>query len=280
MKRPWTFLLGSLAVAAAVGATAGSAAAAEERSLVLASTTSTDNSGLFAHLLPIFEAETGIKVHVVAVGTGQAIKMARDGDADVLFVHDTPSEQAFVADGFGVERLDVMYNDFVIVGPAADPAGIAGMGDAPAALRRIAESGAPFASRGDNSGTHKAERRLWTAAGIDPEGASGEWYRETGAGMGATLNTASGMDAYTMSDRATWTAFRNPGGLKLLVAGDERLFNQYGVMRVDEARHPHVKVEESQAFVEWIVSEDGQAAIAAFNVAGQQLFFPNAKKTD
>jgi tungstate transport system substrate-binding protein len=260
-----------------VGATTASAA---ERSIIVASTTSTDNSGLFAYLLPIFESKTKIKVHVVAVGTGQAIRQARAGDADVLFVHDKPSEVRFVADGYGLDRRDVMYNDFVIVGPAADPAGIAGSGDATAAFARIAAATVPFASRGDDSGTNKAERRLWSAAGIDPNSASGTWYRETGSGMGATLNTASSMDAYALTDRATWLSFRNRGELRLLVEGDDRLFNQYGITLVDPARHPHVAAADGRAFIDWITSPEGQRSIAAFTVGGKQLFFPNAGATD
>jgi len=255
-------------------------APAGEHSIIVASTTSTDNSGLFAYLLPIFESKTGIKVHVVAVGTGQAIRQARAGDADVLFVHDKPSEERFVADGYGLDRRDVMYNDFVVVGPEADPAGIAGTGDAAAAFAKVAAAGVPFASRGDDSGTNKAELRLWNAAGIDPKHASGTWYRETGSGMGATLNTASSMDAYALTDRATWLSFRNRGGLRLVVEGDTRLFNQYGIILVDPARHPHVAAADGRTFIDWITSHEGQAAIAAFTVGGKQLFFPNAGATD
>ena len=253
------------------------AAWAGKGEIIVASTTSTQNSGLFDHILPMFEAETGIKVHVVAVGTGQAIRLARRGDADVLFVHHKPSELKFVADGFGVKRFDVMYNDFVIVGPSDDPAGIHGMTDAAAAFAHIAQAKAVFASRGDDSGTNKAERALWKAAGIDVAGASGRWYRETGSGMGATLNTASGLDAYTLSDRATWLNFRNRGRLAILVEGDSRLFNQYGVTLVNPKKYPHVRVAEGQAFIDWLLSDKGQAAIAAYRVNGQQLFFPNAK---
>jgi len=269
-----------LALAALSWLICGVTASAAERSIIVASTTSTDNSGLFAYLLPIFESKTRIKVHVVAVGTGQAIRQARAGDADVLFVHDKPSEERFVADGFGLDRRDVMYNDFVIVGPATDPAAIAGTGDAPAAFAKIAALGVPFASRGDDSGTNKAERRLWAAAGIDPKHASGTWYRETGSGMGATLNTASSMNAYALTDRATWLSFRNRGDLRLVVEGDARLFNQYGIILVDPARHPHVAAADGRTFIDWITSPEGQQAIAAFTVGGKQLFFPNAGATD
>lgn len=252
-------------------------AAAEERFIVLQSTTSTQNSGLFDAILPGFTARSGVEVRVVAVGTGQALKNARNGDGDVLLVHAKPAEEAFVAEGFGVERLDVMYNDFVIVGPPADPAGIAGKADATAALKAVAEAGAPFASRGDDSGTHKKELALWTAAGVDPAAASGTWYRETGSGMGATLNTAVGMDAYTMTDRGTWIAFKNKGDFRILVEGDARLFNQYGVILVNPEKHPRVKAEDGQAFIDWLTGKEGQAAIAAYKRAGEQLFFPNAE---
>ena len=250
---------------------------AETPTITLASTTSTENSGLFDHLLPRFTAATGIAVRVVAVGTGQALRMARNGDADVLLVHHRPSEEAFVAEGYGVRRHDVMYNDFVLVGPGADPAGVRGLDDAAAALAQIAGAGAPFASRGDDSGTHKKERDLWAAAGLDPSAAGGSWYRETGSGMGATLNAAAGMGAYALSDRATWHAFQNKGDLEVLVEGDQRLFNPYGVILVNPARHPHVHAREGQAFIDWLVSDDGQAAIAAYRLDGRQLFFPNAE---
>ena len=249
---------------------------AETPALTLASTTSTENSGLFAHLLPQFTQSTGIAVRVVAVGTGQALRIARNGDADVLLVHHRPSEEAFVAEGYGVRRHDVMYNDFVLVGPRADPARLCGLDDAAAALARIAAARAPFASRGDDSGTHKKELDLWAAAGLDPSAASGSWYRETGSGMGATLNAATGMGAYTLSDRATWRAFRNKGDLEVLVEGDPRLFNPYGVILVNPLRHPHVHAREGQAFIDWLVSDPGQAAIAAYRLDGRQLFFPNA----
>jgi tungstate transport system substrate-binding protein len=246
-----------------------------EKSIVVASTTSTANAGLFEALLPRFTEETGIAVHVVAVGTGQAIRIAKAGDADVLFVHDEAAEKAFVSEGYGTERRRVMYNDFVIVGPAGDPAGVRGMSDAPAALARIAEAKAIFASRGDDSGTNRAELRLWADSGIDPKLASGAWYRETGSGMGATLNTASGLDAYALTDRGTWVSFGNKGGLEILVEGDQRLFNQYGVIVVNPARFPHVKAKEAHSFMTWLTSDEGQAAIASYRVDGQQLFFPN-----
>ncbi len=251
-------------------------AQASEHFITLASTTSTENSGLFAHLLPQFTHATGIGVRVVAVGTGQALRIARNGDADVLLVHHRASEEKFVAEGYGVQRHDVMYNDFVLVGPGSDPAGLRGRTDAARALARIAGARALFASRGDDSGTHKKERDLWAAAGIDPLEASGTWYRETGSGMGATLNAAAGMDAYALADRATWLAFQNKGHLEVLVEGDTRLFNPYGVILVDPAKHPHVKAKDGQAFIDWLVSEAGQAAIAAYRLDGRQLFFPSA----
>ena len=250
-------------------------AGAEARFITVASTTSTQDSGLFEYLLPIFTAKTGIEVRVVAKGTGQAIKLAEAGDADVLFVHHQPSEEKFVADGFGVKRFPVMYNDFLIVGPKADPAGIRGLGDVAAALQKIAAAEAPFASRGDDSGTHKVELALWKAAGIDPQPASGKWYREMGAGMGETLNSAAGMGAYTLTDRATWVAFQNKGELEALTEGDTRLFNQYGVILVNPARFPHVKAADGQAFIDWLISPEGQQAIAGFKLQGQQLFFPD-----
>jgi len=250
---------------------------AEERFITVASTTSTQNSGLFDYLLPLFQKQTGIEVRVVAVGTGQAIQLGERGDADVLLVHHKPSEEKFIQEGHGVKRFDVMYNDFVIVGPKADPAGIRGQHDPVAALQKIAAAKAPFASRGDDSGTHKLELELWKAANVDPKAASGQWYRETGSGMGATLNTASGLDAYTLTDRASWISFRNKGGLEVLVQDSPRLFNQYGLILVNPAKHPTVKVKDGQAFIDWLLSADGQKAIASFKVDGQQLFFPNAK---
>lgn len=246
-----------------------------ETYITVASTTSTENSGLFAHLLPQFEKATGISVRVVAVGTGQAIRLAEKGDADVLFVHHRPSEERFVAEGYGLARHDVMYNDFVLVGPADDPAGVRERKEAPAALAAIAAARAPFVSRGDDSGTHKKERALWAEAGVDPTGASGSWYRESGSGMGATINVAAGMGAYTLADRATWTAFENKGGLAIVLEGDPRLRNPYGVIVVNPEKHPHVKKEAAQRFVDWLLSEEGQGAIAAFRIDGQQLFFPD-----
>jgi tungstate transport system substrate-binding protein len=255
----------------------GPAQAASERFMVLASTTSTENSGLFAAVLPLFERRTGIQVRVVAVGTGQALRLAQRGDADVLLVHDTAAEERFVADGWGVERFDVMVNDFAMVGPRSDPAGIAGWTDAAKALAEIAASRSPFASRGDDSGTHKAELRLWKAANIDPTSASGTWYRETGSGMGATLNIAAGMEAYTLVDRGSWLSFANRRGLRLLVEGDQRLRNPYGVILVNPERHPHVRAEAGQAFIQWILSEEAQDAIGAFRVNGEPLFHPHAR---
>ncbi len=252
-------------------------ATAEEPFVVVQSTTSTQNSGLLDFILPGFEAETGIDVRVVAVGTGQAIRNAINGDGDVLLVHARPAEEKFVADGWGVERLDVMYNDFVIVGPKADPAGIKGLNDAAGALAAIADRGAVFASRGDDSGTHKAERNLWQKAGIDPTRDSGSWYRETGSGMGATLNLAAGMGAYVLTDRATWISFGNKANLAVMVEGDPHLFNQYGVILVNPEKHPGVRAAAGQRFIDWLTGPDGQAAIASYRLDGQQLFFPNAK---
>lgn len=249
---------------------------ADEKFIVVQSTTSTQNSGLFDFLLPKFKEKTGIEVRVVAVGTGQAIKNAANGDGDVLFVHSKPAEEKFVADGGGVKRYDVMYNDFVIVGPEGDPAGIAGSTDAVAAMKKIAGSGAPFASRGDDSGTHKAELALWKAAQVDVKAASGGWYRETGSGMGQTINTGVGMNAYVLSDRASWSAFKNRGSHKILVQGDPKLFNQYGVILVNPKKHPNVKADLGQAFVDWLLSDKGQAAISEFKIEGEQQFFPNA----
>jgi tungstate transport system substrate-binding protein len=252
------------------------AAVAADRFIVVQSTTSTENSGLFRHLLPIFTAKTGIEVRVVAVGTGQAIKNAANGDGDVLLVHDRAAEEKFVADGLGVQRFDVMYNDFVLLGPASDPAKVAGGTDAVAAMKKIAAAPATFVSRGDDSGTHKAELRLWKAAGVDAKAASGSWYREAGQGMGGTINVAVGTNGYVLSDRATWSAFKNKGDLKIVVEGDPRLFNPYGVILVNPAKYPNVKASEGQAFIDWLVSAEGQAAIAAFKIAGEQQFFPSA----
>lgn len=251
-------------------------AAAQDRYITVASTTSTEQSGLFRHLLPIFEKRTGIAVRVVAVGTGQALDMGRRGDADVVFVHDQPAEEKFVAEGYGVQRSPVMYNDFILVGPKADPARIAGDRNIVASLKNIETAKSPFASRGDKSGTHAAELRLWEASGIDPRSGKGSWYRETGSGMGPTLNTASAMNAYALTDRGTWLSFKNRGNLGIVVEGDQRLFNQYGVMLVNPARHAHVKRDLGQAFVDWLVSREGQQAIASYRIGGEQLFFPNA----
>ncbi|WP_425600597.1 substrate-binding domain-containing protein [Skermanella aerolata] len=272
-------LFGAL-VAAGLSLAAGLPAVAQDEFITVASTTSTEQSGLFDYLLPLFKAKTGLDVHVVAQGTGQAIETGRRGDADVLFVHDTKSEEKFVADGFAKKRYDVMYNDFVIVGPAADPAGVKGLKDAETALKKIAAAKAPFASRGDDSGTHKAEQRLWQMAEVDVTSAgTGGWYRSTGSGMGPTLNTSAAMDAYALTDRGTWLNFRNRGNLTILVEGDKRLFNQYGVMAVNPAKHPHVKLEDGALFVNWLLSKEGQDAIAGYKINGEQLFFPNAEKS-
>jgi tungstate transport system substrate-binding protein len=249
---------------------------AQERSITVASTTSTEQSGLFGFLLPKFTEKTGIKVKVVAVGTGQALDIGRRGDADVVFVHDRPSEEKFMAEGFGVHRFDVMYNDFVIIGAKGDPAHIGGGKDVTAAFRAIATAKVEFISRGDRSGTHAAELRYWKEAGIDIEKAKGPWYREIGQGMGAALNMASADNAYVLSDRGTWLSFKNRGDLAILVEGDKRLFNQYGVMLVNPEKHPNVKVKEGQAFVDWLISSEGQKTIADYKVGGEQLFFPDA----
>jgi len=249
---------------------------AQTQSIVVASTTSTQDSGLFGHILPLFKAATGIEVRVVAQGTGQALDTGRRGDADVLFVHAKAQEEKFVADGFGVKRFPVMYNDFVLIGPKSDPAGIKGNSDIVAALQTIKAKASPFISRGDRSGTHIAELDLWKAAGIDIAKDKGPWYKEIGQGMGAALNTASASNAYVLADRGTWIAFKNRGELDIAVQGDKRLFNQYGVMLVNPAKHPHVKKEPGQAFIDWLVSAAGQKAIADYKIEGQQLFFPNA----
>nr|WP_170985239.1 substrate-binding domain-containing protein [Roseomonas sp. AR75] len=255
-------------------------ATAQDRSITVASTTSTEQSGLFGHILPIFTRETGIQVRVVALGTGQALDVGRRGDADVVFVHDRAAEQRFVQEGHGLERKHVMFNDFVIVGPASDPAGIAGTRDTAEALRRIAAAKAPFVSRGDRSGTHAAELRLWQQAGVDPATGRGQWYREVGQGMGPALNTAAAQNAYILADRGTWLSFRNRQDLKVVVEGDPRLFNQYGVMLVNPQRHAHVKQADAQRFVDWLVSPAGQEAIAGYKINGQQLFFPNARQPE
>jgi tungstate transport system substrate-binding protein len=249
---------------------------AQQRYITVASTTSTEQSGLFKHLLPIFEKRSGIQVRVVALGTGQALDMGRRGDADVVFVHAKPLEEKFLAEGYGVKRYDVMYNDFVVIGPKADPARVRGGKDAVEALRKIRAAQAAFVSRGDKSGTHFAELELWKAAGIDIARDKGAWYREIGQGMGPALNTAAGMNAYLLSDRGTWLSFKNRGELGIAVEGDKRLFNQYGIMLVNPQKHLGVKREFGQAFVDWIVSSEGQDAIAAYMVGGEQLFFPNS----
>jgi tungstate transport system substrate-binding protein len=249
----------------------------QDKSIVVASTTSTQDSGLFGHILPLFKAKTGIDLKVIAQGTGQALDTGRRGDADVVFVHAKPQEEKFVADGFGVKRFPVMYNDFILVGPKSDPAGVNGTRDIAAALTAIRAKAAPFISRGDRSGTHAAELALWKAAGIDVAGADrGTWYKEIGQGMGAALNTASAAGAFVLADRGTWIAFKNRGELVISVEGDRRLFNQYGVILVNPAKHPHVKKDEGQAFIDWLTSPEGQKAIADYKIEGQQLFFPNA----
>lgn len=269
---------GAVLALAMLGVMQGPVAWAQQKFITVASTTSTEQSGLFKHMLPVFEKKTGIQVRVVAQGTGQALDMGRRGDADVVFVHDKVAEEKFVADGFGVQRFEVMYNDFVLVGPKADPAKIAGGKNIIDAYKKIAASAAPFASRGDKSGTHAAELRLWKAAAIDPQTGKGTWYRETGSGMGPTLNTASSMNAYAFTDRGTWLSFKNRGDLVIVVEGDQQLFNQYGIMLVNPAKHAHVKKELGQAFVDWVVSAEGQKAIADYKIGADQLFFPNAKR--
>ena len=249
---------------------------AQEKSIVVASTTSTQDSGLFGHLLPMFKAKTGIDVKVVAQGTGQALDTARRGDADVVFVHAKPAEEKFLAEGFGVKRYPVMYNDFVLIGPKSDPAGIKGSKDIVAALGAIKAKGADFISRGDKSGTHQAELNLWKVAGIDIARDKGPWYKEIGQGMGAALNTASASNAYVLADRGTWLSFKNRGDLGIAVEGDKRLFNQYGVMLVNPEKHPSVKKDFGQQFIDWLVSSEGQKAIADYKINGEQLFYPNA----
>lgn len=265
-------LCGLLLAAAAMASGAG----AQTRFITVASTTSTEQSGLFRHLLPMFEKTTGIQVRVVALGTGQALDVARRGDADVVFVHARSVEEKFIAEGYGVKRLPVMYNDFVLIGPKSDPAKIAGGKDTLDALRKIKVAAAPFVSRGDRSGTHMAELALWKQSGIDIAAEKGPWYRDTGQGMGPALNTASSMNAYILADRGTWISFKNRGDLAILVEGDKRLFNQYGVILVNPAKHQHVKRDLGQAFIDWIVSPEGQKAIADYKIGGEQLFFPNA----
>ena len=251
-------------------------ALAEDKSIVIASTTSTEDSGLFGYLLPLFKSKSGIDVRVVAQGTGQALDSGRRGDADVVFVHAKEQEEKFLAEGYGVKRSPVMYNDFVLVGPTGDPAGIKNTSDIVAALRMIKDRQAPFVSRGDRSGTHQAELKLWQLAGIDIAKDRGPWYREIGQGMGATLNSAQAMEGYTISDRGTWISFKNKVDLTIMVEGDKHLFNQYGAMLVNPEKHPHVKKELGQQFVDWLVSAEGQRMIAYYKINGQQLFFPNA----
>ena len=260
-----------IVAALVAGGILASQAARAQEFITVASTTSTEQSGLFRHLLPEAKKATGVEVRVVALGTGQALDMARRGDADVVFVHDRVAEEKFLAEGFGVKRFDVMYNDFVIVGPKSDPAGIRGK-NVIRSLEKIAEKKAPFVSRADKSGTHAAELRFWKDAGIEPRGA---WYRETGSGMGPTLNTAAGMGAYALTDRGTWISFANRGDLVVLCEGDKRLFNQYGVMLVNPTKHPHVKREAGQKFIDWLISPEGQRAIAEYRIDGQQVFFPD-----
>ena len=264
----------------ALFALAGGAAQAQDRFITVASTTSTEQSGLFGFLLPIFEKESGIKVRVVALGTGQALDLARRGDADVVFVHAKAAEEKFLAEGHGVKRYPVMYNDFVLIGPKSDPAKVAGGKDIVEALKKIRSAQAPFVSRGDKSGTHMAELDLWKASGVDLEQAKGPWYRDTGQGMGPALNTAASMNAYLLADRATWLAFRNRGDLAILVEGDRRLYNQYGVILVNPDKHPTVKKDLGQRFVDWVTSPAGQKAIADYKINGEQLFFPNAGQGD
>jgi tungstate transport system substrate-binding protein len=270
----------SLARRALLLAAIAAPAAAEARSITVASTTSTEQSGLFGHILPIFTRETGIAVRVVALGTGQALDVGRRGDADVVLVHDRAAEERFVAEGFGGPRRHVMFNDFILIGPAADPARIAGLRDAAEALRRIAAVRAPFVSRGDRSGTHATELRLWREAGLDPTEGRGRWYREVGQGMGPALNTAAAQGAYVLADRGTWLSFRNRQDLRILAEGDTRLFNQYGVMLVNPQRHPHVRAADGTRFVDWLVSPAGQAAIGDFRIGGERLFFPNAAEAE
>jgi len=264
-------LLLSVAVLAALPALA------QEKFIVVASTTSTEQSGLFGYVLPVFQKKTGIQVRVVALGTGQALDLARRGDADVVFVHARAAEEKFLAEGHGVRRFDVMYNDFVLIGPRADPAKVSGGRDILDALKKIKAASAPFVSRGDRSGTHIAELDLWKLAGIDIATEKGPWYRDTGQGMGPALNTTAAMNAYILADRGTWISFKNRGELAIAVEGDKRLFNQYGVMLVNPAKHPNVKKDLGQAFVDWVISPEGQKTIAEYRIGGEQLFFPNAK---
>ena len=270
-----TFLVAALILAGA-GSTSFGQDKSQDKSIVVASTTSTEDSGLFGYLLPLFKAKTGITVKVIAQGTGQALDTARRGDADVVFVHARPAEEKFVAEGFGVKRFDVMYNDFVLIGPKSDPAGVKGTKDILAALKSIKAKEAPLVSRGDRSGTHQAELALWKDAGVDIAKDKGPWYRDIGQGMGAALNTASAMNAYLLSDRGTWISFKNRGDLEIAVEGDKHLFNQYGVILVNPEKFPQVKKDLGQTFIDWILSADGQKTIAGYKIDGQQLFFPNA----
>ncbi len=271
-------LISNLFISALVAILMNSSQAfAQEKSIVVSSTTSTEQSGLFEFMLPIFKMKTGINVKIVAVGTGQALDIGRRGDADVVFVHDKPAEEKFVEEGFATKRNEVMYNDFVLIGPKSDPAKIGGGKDIQAALQKISVAQTPFVSRGDKSGTHAAELRYWKGAGITVS-PSQTWYKETGSGMGPALNTASAMNGYILADRATWLSFKNRGDLVILVQGDPKLFNQYGVMLVNPAKFPHVKKAEGQAFIDWLVSKNGQDVIASYQIGGEQLFFPNAKK--
>ncbi|WP_334376938.1 substrate-binding domain-containing protein [Bradyrhizobium sp. AZCC 1719] len=265
-----------LLVAATAALAFASHAIAQDKSIVVASTTSTQDSGLFAHILPMFKARTGIDVKVVAQGTGQALDTGRRGDADVVFVHAKPAEEKFVSEGFGVRRHPVMYNDFILIGPKSDPAGIKGSKDIVAAVSAIKAKAADFISRGDKSGTHQAELNLWKVAGIDIAKDRGPWYKEIGQGMGAALNTASASNAYVLADRGTWLSFKNRGDLGIAVEGDKRLFNQYGVMLVNPEKHPSVKKDLGQRFIDWLVSPEGQKAIAGYKISGEQLFYPNA----
>ena len=274
MKKSFRSLLLSLALISAVFA---SNVQAQEKSIIVSSTTSTEQSGLFGYILPIFKMKSGIDVKVVAVGTGQALDIGRRGDADVVFVHDKPAEEQFVQDGYATKRYEVMYNDFVLIGPKSDPAKVGGGKDIQAAFQKIATAQAPFVSRGDKSGTHAAELRYWKGAGVAVS-PSQSWYKETGSGMGPALNTASAMNGYILADRATWLSFKNRGDLVILVQGDPKLFNQYGVMLVNPTKYPSVKKAEGQAFIDWLVSKNGQDVIASYQIGGEQLFFPNAKK--
>jgi len=263
-------------IAVAASVVLGVSALAQEKSIVVASTTTTQDSGLFGYILPLFKAKTGIGVKVVAQGTGQALDTGRRGDADVVLVHAKSAEEKFLAEGFGVKRYPLMFNDFILIGPQSDPAGIKGSKDIVAALKTLKDKGAAFISRGDKSGTHQAELNLWKVAGIDIAAEKGPWYKEVGQGMGAALNTASASNAYVLSDRGTWLSFKNKGDLVIVVEGDKRLFNQYGVMLVNPQKHPSVKKELGQQFIDWLVSPEGQKAIADYKINGQQLFYPNA----